>query len=230
MNTTLNICYFSILMITLTIAIWSWKHYKKTSERFFLWFLLYTFCHEVWGFSYVYFFENSNTFQYNLYILISFGFYFFWFYKILKKRKWIVFLLLSFFILRFIYETLTISPFLGVYVSSIFIGTLGVFILSISYFVELINSNSIVILKRSQKFWIVIGLLFFHVGFTYMFLLFEIFEYRINLYAESILFLNCIHYGCYIYSFLCFKDRQKVFKNSVQKKTFFRKSFGESCI
>jgi len=209
-----RICFFSILVITLIIAIWYWKYYKRTSERYFLWFLFYTLGHEVLGANYSYFFNGSNLILYNLYIFISFLFYFFWFHKVLKNHKWIVYILLSIFVLSFTYEAIFNNIYLALYIIPFFMGTLGVVILTISYFIELINSNTIVVLKRLQKFWIVIGLLFFYIGFAFTLLFFDIFEFRSNLFHKSVLFLNGILYGCYVYGFICAKNQLQVFKNS----------------
>jgi len=213
MNSTIRICFFSILVITLIIAIWSWKYYKKTSERYFLWFLLYELVLEVSGFFYFPFFGN-NSILYNFNTIISFLFYFFWFHKVLKKRKWIVYVSLSIFILSFTYEAIVNDSFRALHMIPFFTGALGVFILTISYFVELINSNTIVVLKHLQKFWIVIGLLFFCVGFAYMLLLFNVLGYSNNTFRKSVLFLNITYFCCLIYGFLCVRKSTLTYKKS----------------
>lgn len=202
----IHILFFSLLGITLSIAIWQWKYYKETSERYYLWFLLYVCCHEILSSSYTYMFPiSSNIIFYNLYTILSFLFYFFWFDKILQKRRYMIRVLLGIFIVVACFQIILTNPFHFMYVILIITGTACISVLAFSYFLELLSSNTIVKLGYLQKFWINIGLLIFHLGFVYTVLFSSFFGLDMYSIRISVLLLNCILYGCYSYGFLIVK-------------------------
>ncbi|WP_046755294.1 hypothetical protein [Kordia jejudonensis] len=197
--------YFQIA--ALVAAIWYWKRYKHSTQRHFLWFLMYVVCHEIVGLSYKYFFKMSNDIFYNLYTIISFLFYFLWFYKILQKRKWFVHIILTTFSILFLYDLFDKNPFHELYLNPIIVGSFGVLILTISYFVELLNTDSIVSFARSQTFWIVTGLFSFYIGLLPLLLFHAYLKYGSDFYTIVITVLNVVLYGCYLKSFLCLKQK-----------------------
>jgi len=197
----IEILFFFLLVITVAAAIGYWKHYKHTSERYFLWFLIYVLCHEILGAYYYHFLNRSNIIFYNFYILFSFSFYFFWFHKVMEKRKWLVYLLTTIFLVCYCYEVLTINSWLALCFYSIIIGTLCILATTISYFTELINADTIINLEHSLKFWVVIGLLLFHTGLITFYTLSQTY-YFLPIVTFS---LNIIFYGCFLKGFISLK-------------------------
>jgi len=207
MNFFITIFFLCFQIAALVAAIWFWNRYKYTTQRYFLWFLIYVVFHEITGLSYQYFLEVSNDIIYNIFTLVSFLFYFFWFYKILEKRKWLFYLLLTAFVLVFCYELSTKSPMINLYLHPIIVGSFCILILTISYFVELLNANSIVSFAHSQKFWIVTGLFSFYIGLIPLLLFHSSIDYGGNFYSIVITVLNAVLYGCIFKSFVCLEKK-----------------------
>lgn len=189
----------------LVAAIWYWDLYKDSTQRYFLWFLIYVVCHEITGLCLQHFFKIINDILHNIFTLISFPFYFYWFYTILKKRKWLVYVVCTAFIIAFLYDSIHLYPFDYMYLNPIIIGAFCILILTISYFVELLNTDSITKFARSQKFWIVTGLFSFYIGLLPLLLFHAYLKYSSNFYTIVITILNVVLYGCYFKSFVCLK-------------------------
>lgn len=191
----------------LVAAICCWNCYKKTTERYFLWFLIYVVCHEILGISYQYVFDNDNDILHNIFTLISFPFYFFWFHKILNKRKWVIYVLLSAFFITFLNDIIYINPLDYLYLNPIVVGAFCVLILTISYFVELLNTDSITTFAQSQRFWIVTGLFSFYIGLIPLLIFYHYLNYNGGFYSLVITCLNAVLYSCYLKSFICLKKK-----------------------
>jgi hypothetical protein len=200
---TISFLFFQIA--ALVAAIWFWYSYKETTQRYFLWFLIYVVCHEVLGLCCQHFLKVINDILYNVFTLISFPFYFCWFYKILKKRKWLVYVLSTAFAFTFLNDVVHLNPIDYMYLNPIIIGAFCILILTISCFVELLNMDSITSFARSQKFWIVTGLFSFYIGLIPLLLFHNYLNYGGRFYTIVITILNAVLYSCYLKSFVCLK-------------------------
>jgi len=203
-NTTFFLCF---QVAALFAAIWYWKDYKHTTQRYFLIFLIYVVCHEILGLICQYFLKSSNDIIYNIFTVVSFVFYFSWFYRILQQRKWFVKVLFAVFVVVFLYDLFDKNPLVFLYLNPIIVGALCILILTISYFVELLNTNAITTFARSQKFWIVTGLFLFYIGLLPLLLFHSYLSYEGHFYETVITVLNIVLYSCYFKSFLCLKKK-----------------------
>ncbi len=192
----------------LTAAIWYWDAYKNTTQRHFLWFLIYVVFNEVIGIAYQHIFDHHNDIVHNIFILISFPFYFLWFYKILQKRKWLTQVLFVVFMMVFLYDLFDKNPLYHLYLNPIITGAFCILILTINYFVELLNTDSITAFVRSQKFWIVTGLFCFYIGLLPLLIFHSYLDYDGDFYSIVITVLNAVLYGCIFKSFLCLKKKK----------------------
>lgn len=190
----------------LIAAIWYWNAYKHTTQRYFLAFLIYVVVHEVLGLFYQVFLTGYNDILHNVFTLISFLFYFNWLHKILKERKWIIYILTAIFIIVYSYDAIQLDPWNNLYLTPIIVGGISILILTISYFVELIREDRVVSFQKSQRFWIVAGLLFFYIGLIPLLLFHKYLDYSSFNYGFVIDTLNIVLYTCFIKSFLCLKD------------------------
>ncbi|AXG68927.1 hypothetical protein KORDIASMS9_01146 [Kordia sp. SMS9] len=209
MNLLVNSFFLCFQIAALTAAIWYWQAYKKTTERYFLWFLIYVVIHEIVGLCYGYFADGLNDIVYNIFTLVSFLFYFFWFHKIIRKRKFLIPLLLSIFLVFFVYDLFDKDLFYYLYLNPIIAGAFCILTLTISYFVELLNTNTITSFASSQKFWIVTGLFSFYIGLIPLLIFHSYLDYGGNFYAIVITVLNAVLYGCIFKSFLCLEKKKK---------------------
>ncbi|WP_430410959.1 hypothetical protein [Kordia sp.] len=201
------IFFLCFQIAALVAAIWYWHSYKDTTQRYFLWFLIYVVSHEVLGLLYQRVFDNNNDILYNIFTLVSFPFYCCWFYKILQKRKWLVYVLSTAFAIAFLNDIVNINPFDYLYLNPIIIGAFCILVLTISYFVELLNKDAITTFASSQKFWIVTGLFSFYIGLLPLLLFHSYLSYEGYFYETVITVLNAVLYSCYLKSFICLKKK-----------------------
>lgn len=191
------------LMLALIAAIRYWPLYKDSTQRLFLYFLIYVVLNETVGLVFR-ILESPSAFIYNIYMIISFSFYLYWFGLILKKKKMahlflLLFLITVLFSLNYesFWESLLLLPFT--------VGTVFVLFCVASYFLDLLEKTYTINLQRSQKFWIITGLLIFNIGFLPL----VFFQSELNTfgiaYSLIITLLNVILYVSYIIGFLCLR-------------------------
>lgn len=207
MNFFINI-FLCFQIAALVAAIWFWDRYKETTQRYFLWFLVYVVCHEISGLCYHFFFKGYNDILHNIFTLVSFLFYFWWFYKVLQKRKWFVYILLAAFVITFLNDLVTKNLIENLYLNPVIIGAFCILVLTISYFVELLNTDSITTFARSQKFWIVTGLFSFYIGLLPLLIFHSYLDYGGSFYNIVITVLNAVLYGSIFKGFLCLKKEK----------------------
>ena len=94
------------------------------------------------------------------------------------------------------------------HVSTFIVGSVITVIASIFYFLELLNSNEVLKIKTSLRFWVATGLLLFNVGMVP----FMVFSKQFNGYNEIrmtiLISLNFILYTCYSLGFIWAKQDQ----------------------
>ncbi|KAB8152116.1 hypothetical protein EZY14_015400 [Kordia sp. TARA_039_SRF] len=207
MQLLVNTFFLSFQIAALIAAIWYWHSYKHSTERYFLWFMIYVVIHEVVGLCYTYFTNNLNDIIYNVFTLVSFLFYFFWFSKILRKRLFLIPVLLSIFLIFYLYDLFDKDVFYNLYLNPIITGSFCILTLTISYFVELLNTNTIMSFASSQRFWIVTGLFSFYIGLIPLLIFHRFLNYGGNFYSIVITVLNAVLYGCIFKSFLCLRKK-----------------------
>ncbi|MEM6721508.1 MAG: hypothetical protein AAF611_19435 [Bacteroidota bacterium] len=210
MKLLINAFFLSFQIAALIAAIWYRKQYKHTTERYFLAFLIYVVCHEIVGLCITHFLiKDGNVFYndiiYNVYTMVSFSFYFFWFYKILETRRFLIPVVFSVFLLFFLYDLFDKDPFYYLYLNPIIAGAFCILVLTISYFVELLRADTITNFVKSQKFWIVTGLFCFYIGLIPLLVFHSMLDYGGHFYSIVITVLNAILYGCIFKSFLCLR-------------------------
>jgi len=206
MITTTRIILWSFQILAFIAAILLWNKYKNTPQRGFLGFLAFVVFTELVAVNYVSIFGVKNSPVYNLFTVISGGFYLYWFYKILSYKK----LVLSFCVIFFA------SIITAVFIENFFTQlwripltsiTVLVLICATLFFSELLNSNKVITFKSNQQFWIVTGILIFYLGFLPLQLLLPYIRIRGTDYLFAIMLLNIIMYGFFTMSFLCLRKK-----------------------
>lgn len=198
----LNLIIYTALLAALVAAIWHWPLYKHSTQRWFLFFLIYVVVQEVVGFV-LPLFDISNFAVSNIYIIISFSFYLYWFGLILRKRK-IPYLFLLLFLISVPFSIYFEDVFwVDLLLSSFTAGTVLVLFCIALYFLELLGESKIVNLHQSQRFWIIAGLLIFNIGFLPLVFLGNYLDTYGLAYSIVLTILNVILYGTYTIGFLC---------------------------
>jgi len=147
----------------------------------------------------------GNHFIYNIYDIVTYTFFLFWFYSILKQKKMVKFLMLIYFIgLIF---SLIFEDFFNILNINYYIGTIIILILVVTYFSSLLQKKEVIHFTKIPEFWISTGILVFNIGYLPIaFLLnFQLAQNDRVTIQIVILLLNVILYGCFIKAFLCQK-------------------------
>ena len=200
---------FIILLWTFQVAAFiaatlTWKKYKNSTQKNFIFFLGFVLIVEILGYIISQFFHMKSQRVYNVYTVVSFYFFLYWFNLILNKK-----LLIKIFVLVFsisigfaiLYENFLTE----LWRIPLTIGTILILICSGLFYYKLLNSDEIFYYQKSQKFWIVTGLLIFYIAFLPI----QLFQPYLNIssltYSISLTVLNILLYGFLTISFLCIK-------------------------
>ncbi len=192
-----------VQVAAMVVAIWTWNRYKHTTERYFLYYLIYVVANENLAYVYQWYTSNNNFFFYNIFMVVSFLFFIYWFGQILK-RKTEMYVGIAIFLLSVIIP-FTIEAFFSYqWVIPMYTGCVLIIAFTGLYFYSLLNENITTSLYSRPRFWIVIGLFIFHLGYLPIALFLEKnLDYNSLQYIMSLTLVNVIYYGCFIPSFLC---------------------------
>lgn len=197
-----NFSYIFLLiqLLACLAAIYKWKSIRKTPLWIFLPFLIYSFLNEVTTTALYSFTSINFRYLYNIYCIVSFFVYLYWFDRILKLKlwKWIVTLV---FLVAVVYDIITSDSLKQLIKTALLVQAIILLIFSVIYFVRLLNKEEVVHYQLIPEFWIILGLLVFHIAFVPLFLLTGL-GYNIQkAYAIAINILNYILYSSYILGF-----------------------------
>jgi hypothetical protein len=116
----------------------------------------------------------------------------------LKLWKWIVTLV---FLGAVVYDVITSDSLKQLIKTALLVQAIILLIFSVIYFVRLLNKEEVVHYQLIPEFWIILGLLVFHIAFVPLFLLTGL-GYNIQkAYTIAINILNYILYSSYILGF-----------------------------
>ncbi|SDX60291.1 hypothetical protein SAMN05444411_10727 [Lutibacter oricola] len=182
----------------------TWNKYKNTTQRYFLFFLGFVLIVEFLGYNIPKIYGIKSQFVYNIFTVISFYFYLYWFNSILNKKLIIKVFAVAFSI------SIVISIFFEDFMGALWrvpltTGTFLVLVCSGIFYYNLLNSNDIFRYQKSQKFWIVTGLLIFYIAFLPIQLFQPYLKVSSLSYGIPLTVLNILMYGLIATSFLCLK-------------------------
>lgn len=191
------------------LALIHFKKYKYTKEKKFLFFLWIVVVIELIGSISNTYYKKTLVELFNIYIVLSFIFYFFWYHSILinLKHKNILKVLSGIYLIITIKELLTQN--LDTYLSTTFIvGAIIVLILSFFYYSQLLKSNKVLHIKHNLRFWIATGLMLFNIGMVpFIFFSTQLYSYN-EVYMGILGVLNFVLYFCYSIGFIWSKPTQ----------------------
>ncbi len=195
-----------ILIITFVISVFTYKKYKNTPLKYFVYFLGYGIATEFLGRYFYDIFGFPNYILYNIYALIQFIYFLGLFLRSFKKRIskntvkiFIVLCLVFFFINSFFYQNIlkNIQSYFFLFGGIILIITILLFL------IELLNSDSILKIKNLLIFWVAVGMFLFQLGFIPVFMANNYINYAHGItYGLILLILNVISCTCYILGFI----------------------------
>jgi hypothetical protein len=217
MKTIIIIISFIPTLISLLAVIIFYKKLQPKWLRLFFYLLVFTLAVDVGAVLYSYYFKKSNHFIINIYLPVSFSFYFLIFSKTFetKKFKTIIYTAFIVYLLFFLYGIIFIEGLYYFNTYSYCLGSILIVMCCLLYFMRLFTSDRLMNYFTIPMFWISTGLLFFFVGnMVHMSLLRYIIDNHLDpaghIYQFIMVTLNVLLYGSFTISFLC---------NQVWKKT-----------
>jgi len=200
-----RILLWSFQIAAFIAAILTWPKYKNTTQNTFLYFLGFVIIIEFLGYFLPNQFGVKSAYIYNPFIVISGFYYLFWFYKILKIKK-LAIILFTVFILVII-NAIFLENATKIWKSPLIILALLILINSTVFYSKLLNKKEVVYYNNNPEFWIVTGLIIFHIGILPLFLFQKYLGIGAFYFRITIAILNLILYGCFITSFLCLRKK-----------------------
>ena len=212
----MNVQYFTFTfpLIELTAAIFATLFYSKyvdSNEKYFLFFLWFTFTIDLTGVIRDQIFSMKSTLLYSIFVIVSFLFYFYWYYTVLKSKIFRLMAVLSAVLFIGITLVTQIVPDSEGQGYAFVTGTIGLLVLTFFHFYQLLTGDEVLIVKYKLSFWISTALLLFYIGILPLMLLAEHIEIKGMNYTIILLSLNIILYGCYIIGFIWTKKKYNRF-------------------
>ncbi|UNY98263.1 hypothetical protein MQE36_14370 [Zhouia spongiae] len=215
---------FYLEIIAAIVAIITYKKYRFTESRYFLYLLLITVLVETVGLIpfYNYYYPNhsiirslksvlgkelvrTNIWLYNIFKIITYFIYLFFFYKILsaKNKKIALVLLYLFLLFALIDVMMNLNTFNSKYIPITRIsGALIYMILSFLYFAEVMGDDRILTFHKTLPFWIIIGALIFNLATVPIFIFSKQLDFSQQTYRVILNLSNIILYGSFITGFI----------------------------
>jgi len=198
--------------VAAVVAIIHYKKYRISNEKYFLFFLWYTFFVDLIGAGMGYLFGLENWLLYNGFMITIFLFYFYWYNSILRSLRFRKFIRLFSIVFLGVATVSFIFQEVNVYHKYTFVtGAVFVLILTVFHFYQLLNSNQVLVIKYKLSFWISTGLLLFSVGMIPLFSLSEYLDFQGTGFVVTLVSLNIILYSCYIIGFIWTKKKYNHF-------------------
>lgn len=182
----------------------TWNNYKNTTQRNFIFFLGFVLIIEFLGYTIPLLFGIKSQFVYNIYTIFSFYFYLYWFNSILNK-KFLIKIFAIIFSISIVLALLFENFLLRLWRVPLTTGTFLILMCSGIFYYDLLNSNDIFKYQKSQKFWIVTGILVFYIAFLPIQLFQPYLQVSSLSYRIPLTILNILMYGLIAISFLCLK-------------------------
>ncbi|MEL6810923.1 MAG: hypothetical protein AAFP76_06270 [Bacteroidota bacterium] len=212
----MNVEYFpfTIPLIELVAAIFATIHFEKyarSNEKYFLYFLWFTFIMDATGIMLNEFTTIETTVWYNVFTPIVLLFYFYWYYSILKSKSFKQMAILSATLFIGMTVLTYIFPKLSGQGYAFVIGVIGLLVLTFFHFYQLLRGDEVLVVKYKLSFWISTALLLFYIGILPLMLLAKYIEINGSNYNIILVSLNVILYGCYIIGFIWTKKKYNRF-------------------
>ncbi len=212
----MNIEYFPFIfplleLLAAIFAIIFFKKYVRSNERYFLFFLWFTFIMDATGVVRTQVFSLESKLLYSIFTMTGFLFYFYWYYIILKTKIFKRVALLSTTLFIVITVITYVFPELQEQGYAFVTASISLLVLTFFHFYQLLTGDDVLIVKYKLSFWISTALLLFYIGILPLMLLAEYIEINGMSYNIILLSLNVILYGCYIIGFIWTKKEYNRF-------------------
>ena len=202
----------SIQLIAAIVGVWNYNKLTLPREKYFILLLWFTFVVELLRLLLNDLFSIDFTLGHEIYSIISFLFYFYWYYNVLERRFSKIVTIT--FTIAFLVTTGLAYLFpveLGGKGYAFVTGATGLLVLTFFHFYQLLKSDEVLVVKYKLSFWVSTALLLFYMGILPLILLAGFLEIKGSNYTIILICLNLILYGCYIIGFLWMKKKYSGF-------------------
>lgn len=224
--------YYLLLFFSVVLATITYKGYKGTPNRFFLWFLWLTVLVECFGlFQYYYYKDCSigimpyimnliykgylpelylikNAWLYNSYRMVIYPLYIYYYYLLIKsskKRVLLKYLLLLCIVISLIDIIINNNVFISEkLMMTPIVGGLFILISSTVFLMEVLKSDELLSFHKTLPFWVTFGALIFYLTTIPIFMFKEYLKEfnSYTTYTSILYFSNYFLYGCFITGFI----------------------------
>ncbi|MBX2827440.1 MAG: hypothetical protein KTR22_04725 [Flavobacteriaceae bacterium] len=197
-----------IQLIAAVVGIWNYKKLTLLREKLFLAFLCFTCLVETGNLISMNLNGQGLGILHNLYSVVSFVFYFYWFYRELTRPtpKAITLVFTTAFLL-FTLLAYTLPETWGGRGIAFFTGAIGIMVLTFFHFYQLLNSDEVLAIKHKLSFWVSTALLLFYMGILPTILMANYLDIEDSTRRIILICLNLILYGCYSIGFIWMKKK-----------------------
>ncbi|WP_430408625.1 hypothetical protein [Kordia sp.] len=185
-------------ILTAVIASIFFYKYKETTLKYFLFFLWYVTINEAVGKYNLEILKSEKIIIYNIYLFINFTFLFFIYWNFLKNiiYKNIVITFSIIYVIVSIVDIIYFENYLSeLLLNPFMIGSSFLTIIVFLYFIEILNSEKILLITRDILFWISFGVLLFNIGMIPWIIMRK---YFYDVFVDNYLLLNTI-FRCLIF-------------------------------
>ncbi|WP_157418002.1 hypothetical protein [Aequorivita capsosiphonis] len=172
METTLIIlqtAFMALYVIVFVVAIFKFPLYKETPLKFIPFILLFTILTEFLG-QYIkdeYGEIITNVGLFNIYYLFYFSFFFYVFMKVIEEKRFKRYIKIGiiFFWIIYLSDLIFTDIFTESFIRSYIAGA-GILIFCILlYYISILQSSLVLVVKNDLLFWISVGLFLFYIGY-----------------------------------------------------------------
>lgn len=161
--------FLALYVIVFVIAIYKFPLYKETPLRFIPFILLFTIVTEFLG-KYIkdeYRDVISNIVIFNVYYLLYFSFFFYVFMKVIEEKKFILYIkiCIGVFWVFYLSDLALTDIFTESFTRSYITGAGGLIFCIILYYISILQSSLVLVIKNDLLFWISVGLFLFYIGY-----------------------------------------------------------------
>ena len=195
-----------IEFIAIVVALLYFNKVRSSIYKYFVYYLLFVGLSETTSLIVSFVYRLANHFVTNIYILVTFIFYLFFYKKLFKSKKIknVITVFIGLFASVYAFEFFSIKDlfFLKIFNYSYVFGSILLVITLILFLIEIINDEKIIFnIKKSLIFWISVGLLLFHIGTIPIIISTKYLNYN-HIHQYVLAGLNVIMYGVFSLGFI----------------------------
>ena len=216
METTLSILqniHMALYIAVFVLSVYKYSIYKNTPLRLLPYILLFTLVTESLGLLIKEVFLGVNFIVYNIYYLLYFSFFFYVFMKTIEEKKFQRYIKIGawLFLLFFLRDLIITGIFNQSFTITYIFGALTLIFCIILYYISILQSSLVLVIKNDLLFWVSVGLFLFYIGYLPIKIIRTWFLYNLGGFFEILVViqysLNLIMYMFFLLGFLWMKKR-----------------------